>query len=38
MNITYVPVADISVFHNERQLSVAERNSLIKPSSIRVFF
>jgi hypothetical protein len=33
----FVPVADISVFHNERPLSDAERNSLKKPSSFCVF-
>jgi hypothetical protein len=33
-----VPIADISVFHNELLLSDAERNSLIKPSSFRMFF
>jgi hypothetical protein len=33
-----VPVPDKSVFHNERLLSDAERNSLKKPSSFCVFF
>lgn len=33
-----VPIADITVFHNERLLSDAERNSLKKPSSFSVFF
>jgi len=34
----FVPIADIVVFHNERPLSDAERNSLKKPSSFCVFF
>ena len=34
----FVPIADIAVFHNERLLSDAERNSLKKPSSFCVFF
>jgi hypothetical protein len=34
----FVPIADIVVFHNERPLSDAERNSLKKPSSFCVLF
>jgi hypothetical protein len=34
----FVPIADITVFHNERPLSNAERNSLKKPFSFCVFF